>query len=66
MLRVRGRGFAKLRKAEEVVEEVRRRVSATEIVEEPLERCIWRVLGVDVVSPIDLPPFDRSAVDGYA
>jgi len=25
-----------------------------------------RVLGADVIAPIDLPPFDNSAVDGYA
>ena len=25
-----------------------------------------RVLANDVVSPIDLPPFDNSAMDGYA
>jgi len=25
-----------------------------------------RVLTADVVAPIDLPPFDNSAVDGYA
>src|SRR3954471_19959324 len=25
-----------------------------------------RVLAADVVAPIDLPPFDNSAVDGYA
>ena len=25
-----------------------------------------RVLGVDMIAPIDLPPFDNSAVDGYA
>ncbi|MCX8204954.1 MAG: molybdopterin-binding protein [Candidatus Nezhaarchaeota archaeon] len=31
-----------------------------------LSEALGRVLGVDVVSPIDLPPFDRSAVDGYA
>ena len=25
-----------------------------------------RVLAADVIAPIDLPPFDNSAVDGYA
>lgn len=32
----------------------------------PLDEALGRVLAEDVVSPIDLPPFDRSAVDGYA
>jgi molybdopterin molybdotransferase len=32
----------------------------------PLERAHGRILAADVASGIDLPPFDRSAVDGYA
>jgi molybdopterin molybdotransferase len=31
-----------------------------------LGRCAGRVLAQDVVAAIDLPPFDNSAVDGYA
>ena len=31
-----------------------------------LERALGRVLAEDVVSPIDVPPFDRATVDGYA
>jgi len=34
--------------------------------EVPLDNALGRVLAEDVVSPIDSPPFDRSAVDGYA
>ena len=32
----------------------------------PLRRAAGRVLGEKLVSPIDLPPFDNSAMDGYA
>ena len=32
----------------------------------PLEEAYGRVLARDVVSPIDVPPFDRAAMDGYA
>ncbi|WP_297477130.1 gephyrin-like molybdotransferase Glp [Thermococcus sp.] len=32
----------------------------------PLEEALGRVLAEDVVSPIDVPPFDRATVDGYA
>ena len=32
----------------------------------PLGAAVGRVLAEDVVAPIDLPPFDNSAVDGYA
>ncbi|MEM1945451.1 MAG: molybdopterin molybdotransferase MoeA [Candidatus Caldarchaeum sp.] len=31
-----------------------------------LEECLDRFCGQDVFSPADVPPFDRSAVDGYA
>ena len=41
-----------------------RPVSGVESV--PLAEADGRVLAEDVVAPIDLPPFDNSAVDGYA
>ena len=31
-----------------------------------LENCAGRVLAADVVSDIDMPPFNKSAVDGFA
>ncbi|ACJ16579.1 molybdenum cofactor biosynthesis protein MoeA [Thermococcus onnurineus NA1] len=37
-----------------------------EIEEVSLEKALGRVLAEDVVSPIDVPPFDRATVDGYA
>src|SRR5438046_6388463 len=39
-------------------------VGETETV--PLKRACSRVLAADIAAPIDLPPFDNSAVDGYA
>jgi molybdopterin molybdotransferase len=39
-------------------------VSETETVS--LATALGRVLAADVIAPIDLPPFDNSAVDGYA
>jgi molybdopterin molybdotransferase len=52
------------------IEEARRRVLA-EVQplgseEVPLERALGRVLAEDVESPIAVPPFDSSAMDGYA
>jgi len=32
----------------------------------PLSEALGRVLAEDVVAPMDVPPFDRSTVDGYA
>ncbi len=31
-----------------------------------LEEAVGRVLAEDILAPIDVPPFDRSSVDGYA
>lgn len=35
-------------------------------VDMPLERAVGRILSHDVTSPIDVPGFDRSAMDGWA
>lgn len=32
----------------------------------PLVQCFGRILASDVVSPLDVPGFDNSAMDGYA
>jgi putative molybdopterin biosynthesis protein len=32
----------------------------------PLPRAVGRVMAEDVIAPIDVPPFDRAAMDGYA
>jgi molybdopterin molybdotransferase len=42
------------------------RAVALEAVPRPLEKAVGRVLAQDVASPIDIPGFDRSAMDGYA
>ena len=44
------------------------RTSAVPLRSEKLrfEDCLGRVLAMDVFSDIDMPPFDKSAVDGYA
>jgi molybdopterin molybdotransferase len=39
-------------------------VTETELV--PLRSARGRVTAADVIAPVDLPPFDNSAVDGYA
>lgn len=40
-----------------------RRLSARDT---PLEEAVGRILAEDIYSPIDMPPFDKSAMDGYA
>lgn len=32
----------------------------------PIRDCLGRILARDVMSPIDVPPHDNSAMDGYA
>ena len=32
----------------------------------PLDSALGRVLAADVISPVDVPSFDRSNVDGFA
>jgi molybdopterin molybdotransferase len=41
-------------------------VAPLEAVREPLEAAAGRVAAEDAAAAVDLPPFDRSAMDGYA
>jgi molybdopterin molybdotransferase len=41
-------------------------VPGSPVVPAPLDECLGLVLGEDVVAPVSLPPFDNSAMDGYA
>ena len=52
---------------DEVERILRERVMpVAEIETVPLDAAYGRVLADDITAPIDLPPFDNSAVDGYA
>ena len=52
---------------DEVERIIRQRVTPVAEVETvPLQAADGRVVACDVLAPIDLPPFDNSAVDGYA
>jgi putative molybdopterin biosynthesis protein len=42
------------------------KLSPFEFEEVPLEKAYGRVLAVDCVAEVDVPPFDRSTMDGYA
>jgi molybdopterin molybdotransferase len=41
-------------------------IAATPVTLLPLDQCVGLVLGDDLVAPVSLPPFDNSAMDGYA
>ncbi len=55
-----------LEKALEVVKDFKKRIRERDRETVALEEALGRVLAEDVVSPIDVPPFDRATVDGYA
>lgn len=51
---------------QEARERVLRDVVPLEVEEYPLRECLGLALAADVTAPHDLPPFDNSAMDGYA
>jgi molybdopterin molybdotransferase len=51
---------------EEALEKVLDRIDILEAEESPILSCLGQVLSEDVFSPINTPPLDNSAVDGYA
>jgi molybdopterin molybdotransferase len=53
-------------KVEEAREKILHNVKKLEPVELPLLECLGLCLAEDVVSGLDIPPFDNSAMDGYA
>ncbi len=51
---------------EQATEAVLHNIDPTGTERVKMEQCLGRVLAQDVRSDIDMPPFDKSAVDGYA
>ena len=51
---------------EKALESVLAHTPCLPVEEVPLEEAVGRVLAEDVASDVDMPPFDRSAMDGYA
>ena len=63
---VRMRGFAKRADVEDVDRLLREQTSVLEAEDVALLECAGRVLARDVRAEVDVPGFDRSAMDGYA
>lgn len=53
-----------IEKAEEILKKNYKPKRKTEEIK--LEKSLARVLAEDITAPIDIPPFDRSSMDGYA
>lgn len=51
---------------EEALAHILAAVSPTESEEVAIDACLGRILVHDAISPVDLPPWDNSAMDGFA
>lgn len=61
------KAFERLIKLHEAIEKLSRIIDPIREVENvPLRDSLGRVLSTDIVAGIDIPPFDRAAMDGYA
>jgi molybdopterin molybdotransferase len=63
---VRMRGFARRVTVKHAVEWIDRQVERLSPEQVPLDQAAGRVLASPVVSSVDVPPFERSMMDGYA
>jgi len=67
MVRQKMSGFPDLTAVDKALEKIKENIKVSiEVEEVSLGECVGRVLAEDIISPIDVPPFDRSAVEGYA
>lgn len=62
----RSHGAGPLRPVEEHRSIVANLIPQAEAIALPLQQALGLVLAVDIAAPISLPPFDNSAMDGYA
>ncbi|MEM3922423.1 MAG: molybdopterin molybdotransferase MoeA [Nitrososphaerota archaeon] len=67
-MRERMKGFPRLTSIDDARDMLRKRIThrIMEVEEVELTAAAGRVCGEDITSPMDSPPHDRSAVDGYA
>src|SRR5215470_12794721 len=63
---VRMHGFSRRSEVPAVLEWIDRHASHLPFESVSLEEAAGRVLADDLVSPLDVPGFDRAAMDGYA
>jgi molybdopterin molybdotransferase len=63
---VRMRGFAERADVDEVDRFLAERVAPLDPEEVGVEECAGRVLATDIQAELDIPPFARAAMDGYA
>ncbi|MFX1410337.1 MAG: gephyrin-like molybdotransferase Glp [Promethearchaeota archaeon] len=66
MERLRKIGFSKLTSLEDAIKKLDSHIKFTSIEEIQTSKALNRILADDIVSNIDIPPFERAAMDGYA
>ena len=66
MEKLRRVGFAKLTSMEDTLEKVYSQIQLNPIEEIEVNDVLNRTLATDITCDLDIPPFDRSAMDGYA
>ncbi len=59
-------GFSKLAPLEDTIQKLLMKIKVNPLEEIEITKALNRVLAEDIISEIDIPPFDRSAMDGYA
>jgi len=63
---VRMHGFTRYARLADALKIVLSKAKRLESEAVPFDRALGRVLAEDIISEVDVPPFNRSAVDGYA
>jgi molybdenum cofactor synthesis domain-containing protein len=59
-------GFSRLTSLEDALEKLFSKIQLNPIEEIKVTDSLNRILAIDIVSEMNIPPFDRSAMDGYA
>lgn len=65
-MEVKGRGFSEYTRFEDALDKILSRVEELPAEKVPFTSASGRVLSKDIESEVDVPPFDRAAMDGFA
>ena len=59
-------GFSKLTLLDDALKKIQAYITPVSFDEVETSKALNRILAKDIISELDIPPFDRSAMDGYA
>ena len=66
MERLRKVGFSKLISLDDAIKKINPLIKLNNVIEIDVSSALNYILAIDIESEFDIPPFDRSAMDGYA